>query len=86
MELTRSLGSDWATGWTFRGSIPGKGKKFFFSSKRPDRLWDPHSFLVSEYWGSFRGVIRTGFHLVSKLRMSGDTHLLPLHAVVAWTG
>jgi len=91
MELIRSLGSlvkmaIRPTGWMFPCSIPGMGKKFFFSSKRPDWLWGPHSFLLIGYWGSFRGVIRTGLHLVSKLGVSGDTQLLPLHAVMAWTG
>jgi hypothetical protein len=25
-----------------RGSIPGRGKRFFFSTQRPERLWGPH--------------------------------------------
>ena len=28
--------SDWATGWTVRGSNPDKGKRFFCSPKRPN--------------------------------------------------
>jgi hypothetical protein len=33
------------TGWTVQGSNPGKGKRFYFSPKRPDRLCDPPSLL-----------------------------------------
>jgi hypothetical protein len=91
MELIRSLGSlvkmaIRPTDWMFSGSIPGMGKKFFFSLKRPDRLWGPRSFLVIGFRSSFRGVIRTVLLLVSKLGVSGDTQLLPLHAVMACTG
>jgi len=34
-------------------SIPGKGKAFFCSPKRPDRLWGPASLLFIGYWQVF---------------------------------
>jgi hypothetical protein len=36
-----------------RGSIPGRGKKFFFMTQRPDRLWGPSSLLSNGYRGSY---------------------------------
>ena len=33
--------SDWATGWTVQGSNSSKGKRFFYSRNRPERLWGP---------------------------------------------
>jgi len=41
--------------WVIRDSIPGKGKRFFSSSKHPDQLWGPPSLLFSGYQGSFSG-------------------------------
>lgn len=37
-----------------RGSIPGGGKKFFFSPECPDRLWDPPSLLFNGCLGRLR--------------------------------
>jgi hypothetical protein len=34
-----------------RGSIPGRGKRFFSSPQRPDRLWGPSSLLSNGYRG-----------------------------------
>jgi len=31
-------------------SISDRGKRFFFSPKRPDRLWSPYKFLFSGHW------------------------------------
>jgi hypothetical protein len=42
------------------GSYPDRGKRFFCSPKRPDRLWGPPSFLFSGYWDLFLGVKRSG--------------------------
>jgi hypothetical protein len=42
------------------GSSPGRGKRFFFSPKRPDRLWGPPSPLFNGYRGSFPGLQRPG--------------------------
>jgi hypothetical protein len=36
-----------------RGSIPDRGRGFFLSSLRPDRLWGPPNFLYSGYRGLF---------------------------------
>jgi len=48
-----------ATGWTVRGSNPGRGKRFF-SPKRPDRHWSTPSLLFRGYRGSCLGVKRPG--------------------------
>jgi hypothetical protein len=34
-------------------SIPGRGKRFLFSAKHPDRFWDPPSFVFSTHRGPF---------------------------------
>jgi len=39
---------------------PGRGKRFLFSSKRPDCLWGPRSFVFDGCWGSFPGAKRHG--------------------------
>jgi hypothetical protein len=52
--------SNLATGWTVRGSNPGRGKIFFSSPKRPDGLWGPPSLLFNGYRGFFPGVKRPG--------------------------
>ena len=44
-----------ATGWAVAGSIPGRGKHFFYISVRPERLWGPPSLLFNGYLGSFLG-------------------------------
>jgi hypothetical protein len=44
-----------------RGSIPDRGRGFFFQLLRPDRLWGPPSLLPNGYRGSFpRGKARPG--------------------------
>jgi hypothetical protein len=35
-----------------RGSIPDRGRGFFFWPLHPDQLWDPPSLLSNGYWGS----------------------------------
>jgi hypothetical protein len=40
--------------------ISGRGKGFFCSPRRPDRLWGLHSFLLNEYRVSFSEVKRPG--------------------------
>jgi hypothetical protein len=54
------------------GSIPDRGRRFFFYPLRQDRLWGPPSLLYNGYRGSFpRGVMLTTHpHLVPRLRMS----------------
>ena len=48
--------SDWATGWTVRGSNPG-GARFF---ARPDRPWGPPSLLYNGYRVFSGGKLRPG--------------------------
>ena len=54
--------------------------------QRPDCLWGPPSLLFAGYWVSFPEIKRLGresdaqLHPVPRLRMSGATPLLPLHA------
>jgi hypothetical protein len=45
--------SDCATSWTVRGSNLDRGERFFSSPELQDRLWSPHSFLLSGYRCSF---------------------------------
>ena len=57
----RSLGSVVSIAtrvWTV-GSVFERGKKFFFSPKRPQRHWGPPKFLFIAYRVSFSGVERT---------------------------
>ena len=72
----------------FWGSGPRRGKKFFCYPKRPDQLW---GLLFKGYRGSFAGgkaagVLTTYVHLAPSLRMSPAVPLLPLYALMAWTG
>jgi hypothetical protein len=55
----RRVYSDQTKGRTVQGSNPGRGKIFFSSPKRPDRLWCPPSILLNGYRGSFPGVRRS---------------------------
>jgi hypothetical protein len=34
-----------------KGSIPSRGKRFFFSPKHLDQIWDSPNFLFNGYWG-----------------------------------
>jgi hypothetical protein len=43
----------WAGSPSIRGSIPNRGKGFFSSPKRRDRLWGIPSLLYSAYRGPF---------------------------------
>jgi hypothetical protein len=59
-----------------RGSISGRGKKFFFTPQRPDWLWDPPSLLYNWYRGhvpqGYSGLmmkLTTNLHLVPRSRM-----------------
>jgi hypothetical protein len=65
------------------------GKTFFPSPVCPDRIWFPLSLLFNGFFsrGKAAGVkLITHQQLVLKLRMSGVIHLLPLYALMAWTG
>jgi len=55
MTKLYSRHSDYATAWAERGLNPGKDKRFFSSTKRPDRLWDPPRLLFNGHRGSFPG-------------------------------
>ena len=69
-----------------RGFQPWRSKRFLWPSKLPDRLWG-HG-----HWGSFPWVKQTGLQLTTHLqllprwRKSGTTHMLTLHAFMAWSG
>jgi hypothetical protein len=49
-----------------QGSIPCRGKIFFSTSERPDRLWGPPSLLYNVYWG-----LTTRLHLHPPIRLNG---------------
>jgi len=56
--------SDYATGWTVRGSNPDRGKrKFFPFSKTPRRAPGPRSLPFSGPRPSFQEVKRSGLHV-----------------------
>jgi hypothetical protein len=55
-DCDSSVGVGMGNGLYGRGSIPGKTKRFFFSSQRSDRLWCPPSILSNEYRASSPGV------------------------------
>ena len=59
-EACSNVGPTWATGWTVRGSNPGRDKRFFSSPKYPDRLWGLPGSLFNLYRGSFSGIKRLG--------------------------
>jgi hypothetical protein len=46
-------------GMTGRGSIPGRGKRFF-SPQRPDRFWGRLSLLSNGYCGLANGIKEAG--------------------------
>jgi hypothetical protein len=82
LSIYRSRGSSGSivsdNGLDDRGSIPDKGRGFFFWPLRPDRLWGPPSLLPNGYRrvlspGVKRGrgvMLATDHHLVPRLRMS----------------
>jgi hypothetical protein len=45
-----------------RGWIPGRGKKFLFSSQCPDRLWGPPSLLSNWYRGALSTAVKRPGH------------------------
>jgi hypothetical protein len=49
----RSVGVEMSYGLGRPRSVPGRGKIFFSSPKRPDSLWAPPSLLTNGYWGLF---------------------------------
>ena len=79
--------------WAGRSGIriPLQEEIFLFSKKSKTALGQP-SLLFSAHLGSFPGEnsegvkLTTDFHLVPRLRVSGDTTLLTLHAFIACTG
>jgi hypothetical protein len=70
-----------------RGLIVGRGKKFFFTSKRPARLWGPPSILFNWYrGGNSWGFKVTHLHLVPRLRIGGALPPLPTYIFMASRG
>jgi hypothetical protein len=72
-------------------SIPGRGKVFFSSPKRPDRLWGPLSLLSNGYWGLFflgqngRVVnLTTHLHLSAEVKKGGAIPPLPPYVFIAY--
>jgi hypothetical protein len=59
------------------------GARFFFSPRRPDRLWGPPSLLSNGCGGSFSGgeaagvKLATHLQLASRSRIRGSIHPLP---------
>ena len=67
---SRSKYGNSSTGYTVRGSNPGRGRRFFCPTKRPVRLWDPPSLLLSVYWGKC-GMEKDHFTFCFKCMSSG---------------
>jgi len=72
--------------WTVQGLNSGRGKRFFWSPKCPDRFWGSSNLLLTGCLGSFPGqrswgvMFITYHHLVPRSRMIGAIPLLPLYA------
>jgi hypothetical protein len=49
-----------------RSLIPGRGKRFFSSPQRPDRVWSPPNILSNGY-----RELSTHFHLVPRVKICG---------------
>lgn len=45
-------------GLDVRGSIPGRGMRFFFYPRCPDRLWGPPTLLFNGVWGLFLQAVK----------------------------
>jgi hypothetical protein len=73
-----------------RGSIPGRGKRIFSSSQRPERFCGSPGLLQNEYWGlvpwgySGRGVILQSYPSNAEVKYGGAMPPLPLHAFTVW--
>jgi hypothetical protein len=65
-------------------SIPGKGKIFFSSPQRPDRLWGPPSLLSNRYRSLFRRSRMTGAWSSAEVKNGGAIPLLPPYVVMTW--
>ena len=80
-----------AMDWMVWGLILGRSKRFSFLQTPSAQLYDPHSFLLREYFSSPLGEscwcmnLTTHLHLVVKFRMTGALRLLDMHAFMAWT-
>jgi hypothetical protein len=82
--------SNYAAGWTVQDSRLSMGKNFFFFLSEISRLLgDSPSLLFIGYKGSNLEKKWPGYdhpYPVLRLRMTGPVLLLPLDAVMAWTG
>jgi len=82
--------SDYAMGWTIRGSNSFMDKKISSSSQRLDRLWGPSSLLFNGYLG-YSGVRRLGHEADHSpptrddVRNTWSCTPLPLCAFMRWT-
>jgi hypothetical protein len=76
-----------ATGYVLddRGSIPGRGKRFYSSPLHPDRLWFPPILLSNGYRGVLYLEVKRSDHdadhsppYAGKVKNSGATPPLPI--------
>ena len=70
-----------ATVLQVQGSNPGSAKRFFPYPKRPDPLW-----CLQVVFSRYRRACPRMSWTEPRLKMSRDTPLLPLHALIPWTG
>jgi hypothetical protein len=57
-----------------RGSILGRGKRFFCTSQRPDRLWVPGARALREADHPVPGSRMVELYLHSPIRLNGFVH------------
>jgi len=78
------------------GSIPGRGKRYFWPPKRPDRIGDPPDFLFNGHLGIFLefsrldfeidySVVCTGFNIRGALPPLPNLHVLPSQGQLYFT-
>jgi hypothetical protein len=62
-----------------RGSIPGRGTRFFSIRQRPNQIWGPPSLLFTRYGDYFSGVKLRGVKLTIHLHLIPTSRMMKLH-------
>jgi hypothetical protein len=85
-----SVGLTAGYGLDDRGSIFGRGQRFFLSPQRPDQFWDPSNLLQSGYRGAPTGVKCPGREADHSLLSSAEVKNgrvippLPPYVLMVW--
>ena len=75
--------SEWAAGWIIQSSTPGRGKRCFCSSERPDSLGPGAPSLMFGRCGMWSWPLTAS---QCWIKISGAVPLHPLCAFILWTG